>query len=116
VAADAQLQSRLEAFDIHPTAPLWGRGELRSAGAARALELAALDDPVLRRLREGLEAAGLRQERRATRLCVRDLSWSWPDPATLRLEFALPPGSYATSVLAELGEVEDVAGEGAAPD
>src|SRR5690606_11530342 len=48
VAADAQLQSRLEAFDIHPTAPLWGRGELRSARAARALELAALDDPVLR--------------------------------------------------------------------
>lgn len=106
---DPGLDARLAAFDIHPTAPLWGRGELRSQGDARACELAALDDPVSRRLREGLEAAGLRQERRATRLRVQDLAWTWLPGAALRLEFALPPGTYATSVLAELGPVEDVA-------
>ena len=104
---DDALAARLAAFDIHPTAPLWGRGELRSAGAAAALELAALADPESLKLRAGLEAAGLKQERRATRLQPRDLAWNWPaDPAqgsdTLELRFALPPGAYATTVLAEL--------------
>ena len=104
---DAELDARLAEFDIHPTAPLWGRGELRSQDRARELELAALDDSMAQRLREGLEAAGLRQERRATRLRVQDLAWVWTADGSLRLEFALPPGAYATSVLFELGTVED---------
>ena len=36
------LASRLAAFDIHPTGPLWGAGELRTTGEARELEDAAL--------------------------------------------------------------------------
>ncbi|HRO28028.1 MAG TPA: hypothetical protein PLD19_11425, partial [Luteimonas sp.] len=104
------------AFDIHPTAPLWGKGELRSTGQARALELAALEGDTARRLRDGLEAAGLKQERRATRLRPSDLAWDSPEAGALRLFFGqamteagvrlfgLPPGAYATSVLAELGE------------
>ena len=99
------LAERLAAFDIHPTAPLWGRGALRSTGAAQACELAALDDPRAHALREGLERAGLKQERRATRLRPQDLHWDWPDAATLSLQFALPAGTYATVVLAELGEI-----------
>ncbi len=113
---DAELDARLAAFDIHPTAPLWGRGELRSQDRARELELAALDDAVALRLREGLEAAGLRQERRATRMRVQDLAWSWTADGSLRLEFALPPGAYATSVLFELGTVEDAAAAGRSPE
>src|SRR5690606_11869309 len=58
----------LQAFDLHPTAPLWGRGELRSEAAAAALEKAALADADSQALCRGLEAAGLKQERRATRL------------------------------------------------
>ena len=112
---DPGLDARLAAFDIHPTAPLWGRGELRSQGEARAFELAALDDPVAQRLRTGLEAAGLRQERRATRLRVQGLAWTWLAEASLRLEFVLPPGAYATSVLFELGTVEDAAERTPAP-
>lgn len=107
-ASDA-LQARLDAFDIHPTGPLWGEGELRSAGAARALELAALQGDTALRLRSGLERAGLKQERRALRLHPRDLGWRWRDDAALELRFALPPGSYATTVLRELGEVADAA-------
>jgi tRNA pseudouridine13 synthase len=99
---DTALAARLAAFDIHPTAPLWGRGELRTTGHAQALERDALADPESTRLRAGLEAAGLRQERRATRLRPSDLAWDWPEPATLELRFALPAGAYATSVLAEL--------------
>jgi len=104
------LASRLDAFDIHPSAPLWGRGELRSEGAARALELAALADGDSLALRTGLEAAGLKQERRATRLRPDGLAWRWIDEQALELSFGLPAGSYATSVLAELGDVADAAG------
>lgn len=104
------LASRLASFDIHPSAPLWGRGELRSEAGARTLELAALADGDSLALRTGLEAAGLKQERRATRLRPDGLAWRWIDDQALELSFALPAGCYATSVLAELGDVADVAG------
>ncbi len=102
-AFDDTLAARLAAGDIHTSAPLWGKGELRSEAAARALELDAIEDPRSLALRSGLEAAGLRQERRAARLPVRALAWSWPDARTLRLAFELPVGSYATAVLDEIG-------------
>ena len=104
-AADAALAERAARLDIHPTGPLWGRGELRTTAAARALEEAALapfDD-----LRTGLEAAGLKQERRALRVRVQDLAWRWLPGEGLALDFVLPPGAYATGLLAELGEVRD---------
>lgn len=104
------LATRLAAFDIHPSAPLWGRGELRSAGVARDLELAALDSAESIALRAGLEAAGLKQERRATRLRPQQMSWEWTCPASLQLGFVLPPGAYATTVLAELGALVDAGG------
>jgi tRNA pseudouridine13 synthase len=99
---DDTLAARLAAFDIHPTAPLWGRGALRSAAAAAELEASALGDAQSLVLRAGLEAAGLKQERRATRLRPQALAWDWRDGQTLELRFALPPGTYATTVLAEL--------------
>src|SRR5690606_6096456 len=64
---DDTLAARLAAFDIHPTAPLWGKGELRTTGAAAALELESLADSGSLALRNGLEKVGLKQERRATR-------------------------------------------------
>jgi tRNA pseudouridine13 synthase len=103
------LAARLATFDIHPSAPLWGRGELRTAGAAVALEGSVLEDAQSLALRAGLEAAGLKQERRATRLRPQSLEWTWLDPATLQLRFSLPPGAYATTVLAELGDIIDLA-------
>jgi tRNA pseudouridine13 synthase len=101
------LAARLAAFDIHPSAPLWGRGELRTTGAAAALENSALEDAQSLALRVGLEAAGLKQERRATRLRPQALEWTWMDPATLQMRFSLPPGAYATTVLSELGDITD---------
>jgi tRNA pseudouridine13 synthase len=101
------LASRLAAFDIHPSAPLWGRGGLRTTGAAAALEGSALEDAQSLALRAGLEAVGLKQERRATRLRPQALEWTWMDPVTLQLRFSLPPGAYATTVLAELGDITD---------
>ena len=101
------LVERLAAFDIHPSGPLWGAGELRSAGDCAARELSALSDTQAIALRAGLEKAELKQERRALRLLAEDLQWEWLDDATLRLDFSLPPGSYATALLQELGQVTD---------
>ena len=107
------LDERLAAFDIHPTAPLWGRGVLRTTGDAEALETSVMaegDGPLLR---AGLEAAGLKQERRATRLRPAGLVGEWLEDGALRVRFALPPGCYATVVLGELGPVMDRSSESA---
>jgi tRNA pseudouridine13 synthase len=103
------LIARLDAFDIHPSGPLWGEGELRSTGAAREVELAAMAGDTAGRLRSGLERADLKQERRALRLRPQDMAWRWLDDAVLELAFALPPGCYATTVMRELGDITDSA-------
>jgi len=110
----SELLVRVAAFDVHPTGPLWGRGALRTTAAAHAIEAAvAADEPALC---AGLEAAGLAQERRALRVRPQDFAWAWLDGDALELRFRLPPGSYATAVLACLcGESGEGAGEGA-PD
>ena len=105
------LAERLEAFDIHPSGPLWGRGELRSRDTAAAVELAALAGDEAAALRLGLEAAGLNQERRGLRLRPTDLAWRWRDDGALELAFSLPPGAYATVVLAELGDIRTAGSE-----
>lgn len=103
-AMDETLQARLAAFDIHPTGPMWGRGELRSQDVVAALEAAiAGAEP---ELCAGLEAAGLRQERRALRIRASDLAWRWLAPDALELGFGLPPGSYATVLVAQLATLD----------
>lgn len=104
------LADRLGRFDIHPSGPLWGEGELRSSGAAAELERGAISDEQSLQLREGLEGARLKQERRALRLRPANLQHRWLDTDVLELTFALPPGCYATAVLHELGPVQDVSG------
>ncbi|MDD3763115.1 MAG: tRNA pseudouridine(13) synthase TruD [Nevskiales bacterium] len=94
------LAQRLAAFDIHPSGPLWGRGELPTTGEARTLELGVLE--AYATLREGLERAGLEQDRRPLRLRPRNLTWDWPAGDVLTLRFELPPGTYATVIAREL--------------
>jgi len=106
------LAERLARFDIHPSGPLWGAGELRATGAALELEQAALADDQALALRAGLEQAGLKQERRALRLRPALMRHAWLQDDVLELSFALPPGCYATAVLHELGEVSDASRAG----
>lgn len=101
------LAERLGRFDIHPSAPLWGVGELRATGGALALEEQALADEQAMALRAGLEQAGLKQERRSLRLKPSLMQHQWLADDVLEVAFALPPGCYATAVLHELGEVSD---------
>ncbi len=96
----ADLRARCIAGDVHPSGPLWGRGEPPARGAAHELEQAVANEQAV--LARGLERAGLRQERRALRLRVGELAAEWLDAATLRIAFTLPAGGYATTLLREL--------------
>lgn len=98
--ADPDVADRCADMDLHPTGPLAGLGESPVSG-----EVAALEQEILSQeadLVRGLEQFGLRHERRALRMAVRDLEWQQPEPDTLQLAFTLGQGSYATSVLREL--------------
>jgi len=96
---DATLRQRCETLDVHPSGPLWGRGDSPAQGEARALEAAVVaTEPQLCAL---LETAGLEHERRALRLPVRDLQWSL-EGEDLVLRFELTRGAFATAVLHEI--------------
>ena len=103
---DAEIQQRLDDFDIHPSGCLWGKGQTPAQGEAEALEseLAQTHPEICR----GLEQAGLKQERRALRLPVTELEWELDTTQQqLQLCFFLPAGSYATTVLRELVQTRD---------
>ncbi|MFN3862503.1 MAG: tRNA pseudouridine(13) synthase TruD [Roseateles sp.] len=83
-----------------PTGPLWGRGRVSSTDAAQALELGVAERHAA--LCDGMEHAGLEQERRALVARPADLRWEWPQADQLVLTFALSAGNYATAVLDEI--------------
>ncbi len=101
---DAELSARLAALDVHPTGPLWGRGRPPVSAVALAMESETLES--FAEFREGLEMAGLKQARRALRICLRDLEWCFPEDDVLQLAFSLPAGSYATAVVREILDSE----------
>ncbi len=96
------LKTEPDRFDLtlcHPTGPLWGSGELMSSAGVAALEKELFtEEPELCR---SLQERGLKQERRALRAFAEGLNWE-QDSNTLRLEFSLVSGAYATSVIREL--------------
>lgn len=83
------------------TGPLWGRGRSATAAGAGQVERLALEPH--HALCEGLEFAGVQQARRPLVLRPQQFRWHRVDDC-IRLRFDLPSGSYATSLLAELGE------------
>ncbi|MBN2169965.1 MAG: tRNA pseudouridine(13) synthase TruD [Candidatus Krumholzibacteriota bacterium] len=94
----AREQARVDAMAISPSGPLPGRRETRPAGPAldiedRLLHAAGWEEPFRTRLTGG---------RRPLRVPVGELE-SEAGPEGLRLAFVLPPGSYASVLLAEMG-------------
>ena len=79
--------------------PASGRGGKRPerAALARESEVLAADEPLV----AALDGAGVEASRRALRLRPAGLAWEFDDDS-LVLEFELPAGAYATSVLREL--------------
>lgn len=83
-----------------PTGPLWGRGRLRTTEQALALESGVAERHAT--ICDGMEHAGLDQDRRALVALPDGMSWEWPQADQLVLTFSLPAGNYATSVLNEI--------------
>ena len=83
-----------------PTGPLWGRGRVTTTDQAQALEKGVAERHAT--LCDGMEHAGLDQERRALVASPVDMSWEWPQANQLVLTLSLRAGTYATSVLTEI--------------
>jgi tRNA pseudouridine13 synthase len=104
-SVDDEIEKRLNEKDIHITGPLWGRGISPVPGVALQYENNVKEQYT--DWCEGLEYAGLKQERRSLRLCPKQLGWCFGDDSSLELRFWLPAGAYATVILRELfGAIE----------
>ncbi|AYC32103.1 tRNA pseudouridine(13) synthase TruD [Pseudomonas cavernae] len=107
MAGEAECDDpRLAILDLHPTGPLWGAGESPAAAQSQALEqCVAASEPALR---DWLVEAGMAHERRILRLPIGGLTWHYPEPDVLQLEFVLPAGCFATAVVRELVDLPSV--------
>lgn len=101
-AADTE-QPRADSFEISPTAPLFGYKVMIAAGEPGRAETALLKSAGLDlnswKLERGLAMPG---ERRPLRVPLGQARVSPAPDSRLMLEFSLPKGSYATSVLREV--------------
>lgn len=97
---DDGLAQRVLEKDLHPTGALVGRGELPSTQQVADLEAGIIGQHPL--WQQGLEKAGMQQDRRALRVVPQQLSWHLGADNVMRLEFVLPAGSYATMLVREL--------------
>lgn len=94
-------QPRAERFEISPTGPIYGYKMTEARGEQGALERSVLEVEGLVledfRVGEGVRAKGAR---RSLRFELAEPELSYNEGVVLR--FRLPPGCYATSVLAEI--------------
>lgn len=95
-------QERADALEISPSGPMFGCKMKRPEGAAlelerKIMEMAGVNLPLFD-LPGGLRMEG---ERRPLRVPAGDLSWNISGDA-VTVEFTLPKGSYATSLLREI--------------
>ncbi|HLZ99148.1 MAG TPA: tRNA pseudouridine(13) synthase TruD [Steroidobacteraceae bacterium] len=100
-AVNDEMRRRVAALDIHPSGPLWGRGELPTEGQARGHEMQAAE--AFKDVAGLLAAENLAQERRSLRCAVRELVVE-SEPGATTLGFTLGRGQFATSVLREICE------------
>lgn len=95
------LQQRVNSGELNITAPMLGDKQLNTADEALAFETTYITQhwsPLLPLFKkERLETL-----RRAIILRPKNLEWQWLDDTTITIDFWLPAGCYATSVLREL--------------
>lgn len=102
---DSTLLERFASGDVQLTAPMPGSGRQLTAGDIAALEAAICQaDP---ELSQGLRKHRLDELRRPLILRLQQPQMRWLADDCVELEFALPRGAFATSVLRELIQGND---------
>ncbi|MEE9335974.1 MAG: tRNA pseudouridine(13) synthase TruD [Granulosicoccaceae bacterium] len=102
----ADVITRCETLDIHPSGPLWGRGSSLCEEPHAAREIAWLAE--WNNFMQGLEVAGLKQERRALRAVAHELCCNIEDSNTVLLSFELDKSVYATTLIQELVDTAQI--------
>ncbi len=102
---DELLVQRLQEHDIDLSAAMWGAGELMSSGEQAIIEQQVAEQ--YNTFAIGLPRFGLKQERRRMRLTISQPKLLIEDN-TAEVSFVLPAGSYATTVLRELLDYQDM--------
>lgn len=110
---DNTLDTRLKENDIDLTGPLWGAGDLMTKAEPLIFEQLIAKNHA--EIVEGLPRFGLKQERRRIRLSISQASMDVEtsamadiDKTTVVLSFFLPAGCYATTILRELLDYQDL--------
>ena len=107
---DDTIKQRLIDKDVDITAPMWGAGELMTSDEPLALEQSIAEQN--NEFCQGLPRFGLKQERRRIRLTISDadieLLPSQEAENAVKVSFTLPAGCYATTVLRELVNYQDM--------
>lgn len=101
----AEIESRLHNKELHITAAMWGKGASMATDSIEILEQQIADQYA--QFADGLEKAGMKQERRAMRLLPAKMQWQFEDDKSLVINFELVKGSYATALLRELADIHD---------
>lgn len=95
-----ELMARIKTHDIHPSGPLFGKGELVTQGEVKALEIEQLDNNKV--FCEGLVRQKVDMSRRSLRVVPQNFKLEYLSDQKISLSFNLPSGSYATAVIREL--------------
>jgi tRNA pseudouridine13 synthase len=99
------IRTRAASGDIHPGLPLWGQGQTGIDSRFSEQQADCLAE--CRDICDFLEASGLELAWRPARLLADDFCWQFCDDGTLRLEFSLGAGCYATALLAEFVQYKE---------
>ncbi|GLX81761.1 tRNA pseudouridine(13) synthase TruD [Thalassotalea eurytherma] len=102
---DDTLLNRLDEKDIDLTASMWGAGSLMSQGDIAELEEDVANENEL--FAKGLAKFGLKQERRRIRLTIAQPKIAVSENQ-VTVSFFLPSGCFATTVLRELLNYQDM--------
>ncbi len=102
--ADTILPGDVVSDDV-PTGPLWGRGRTATRGQALVIEEQALAP--FADICTNLEYAGVQQGRRKLWAAPRNLTVESVGGSAFRLDFALEPGVYATSMLSAVAQIRE---------
>jgi tRNA pseudouridine13 synthase len=104
---DSEINNRLNTADVQISGLLVGGQKSQAQALALEIENSVLADYEI--WTDGLESARLTTSRRNIRVIPENFKFSLVDEQTSIIEFSLPAGSFATSLLRELFVVNDAA-------